>query len=202
MAVSDNTIILSGRIISNFEFSSEVYGEKFYTIFVSCVRKSNTEDSIPVIVSERVIKPDKYNGKFVDVQGEIRSYDKWAKEKSNLKVYVFATYVAVKDEPNDERNKNSVILTGHICRKPTYRLLGTKKEISDFIISVKRRYNKSDYIPCVCWGRMAKYAFTLKVGTQVSVVGRFQSREYIKEIDGEAFTRTTYEVSASSVEVI
>lgn len=201
MAVSENLINLSGRIVSDFEFSSEVYGEKFYTVFVSCIRKSGTEDRLPVIISERLLKPDNCNSNFISVQGEIRSYDKWLKEKSRLKVYVFATYATIKDTP-DEENKNSVVLTGHICRKPTYRLVDNKKEISDFIISVKRKYNKSDYIPCVCWGRTAKYTFGLDVGTEITITGRFQSRDYIKSIDGKDVTRTTYEVSASNIKVV
>ena len=201
MAVSDNTITLSGRIVSDFEFSSEVYGEKFYTIFVSCVRKSGTEDKIPVMISERLLKPDKYIGKIIFVQGEIRSYDKRVKEKSRLKVYVFATYATIKLN-SDEEDKNAVTLTGHICRKPTYRLVNNEKEISDFIISVKRKYNKSGYIPCVCWGRMAKYVFGLDVGTKVTITGRFQSWDYIKNIDGKDTTHTTYEVSASNIKVM
>ncbi len=201
MAVSENLINLSGRIVSDFEFSSEVYGEKFYTVFVSCIRKSGTEDRLPVIISERLLKPDNCNSNFISVQGEIRSYDKWLKEKSRLKVYVFATYATIKDTP-DEENKNSVVLTGHICRKPTYRLVDNKKEISDFIISVKRKYNKSDYIPCVCWGRTAKCVFGLDVGTEITITGRFQSRDYIKSIDGKDVTRTTYEVSASNIKVV
>lgn len=201
MAVSENLINLSGRIVSDFEFSSEVYGEKFYTVFVSCIRKSGTEDRLPVIISERLLKPDNCNSNFISVQGEIRSYDKWLKEKSRLKVYVFATYATIKDTP-DEENKNSVVLTGHICRKPTYRLVDNKKEISDFIISVKRKYNKSDYIPCVCWGRTAKYTFGLDVGTEITITGRFQSRDYIKSIDEKDVTRTTYEVSASNIKVV
>lgn len=201
MAVSENLINLSGRIVSDFEFSSEVYGEKFYTVFVSCIRKSGTEDRLPVIISERLLKPDNCNSSFISVQGEIRSYDKWLKEKSRLKVYVFATYATIKDTP-DEENKNSVVLTGHICRKPTYRLVDNKKEISDFIISVKRKYNKSDYIPCVCWGRTAKCVFGLDVGTEITITGRFQSRDYIKSIDGKDVTRTTYEVSASNIKVV
>ena len=201
MAVSENLINLSGRIVSDFEFSSEVYGEKFYTVFVSCIRKSGTEDRLPVIISERLLKPDNYNGNLISVQGEIRSYDKWLKEKSRLKVYVFATYATIKDT-SDEENKNSVVLTGHICRKPTYRLVDNKKEISDFIISVKRKYNKSDYIPCVCWGRTAKYTFGLDVGIEITITGRFQSRDYIKSIDGKDVTRTTYEVSASNIKVV
>ena len=201
MAVSENLINLSGRIVSDFEFSSEVYGEKFYTVFVSCIRKSGTEVRLPVIISERLLKPDNCNSNFISVQGEIRSYDKWLKEKSRLKVYVFATYATIKDTP-DEENKNSVVLTGHICRKPTYRLVDNKKEISDFIISVKRKYNKSDYIPCVCWGRTAKYTFGLDVGTEITITGRFQSRDYIKSIDGKDVTRTTYEVSASNIKVV
>lgn len=201
MAVSENLINLSGRIVSDFEFSSEVYGEKFYTVFVSCIRKSGTEDRLPVIISERLLKPDNYNGNLISVQGEIRSYDKWLKEKSRLKVYVFATYATIKDT-SDEENKNSVVLTGHICRKPTYRLVDNKKEISDFIISVKRKYNKSDYIPCVCWGRTAKCVFGLDVGTEITITGRFQSRDYIKSIDGKDVTRITYEVSASNIKVV
>lgn len=201
MAVSENLINLSGRIVSDFEFSSEVYGEKFYTVFVSCIRKSGTEDRLPVIISERLLKPDNCNSNFISVQGEICSYDKWLKEKSRLKVYVFATYATIKDTP-DEENKNSVVLTGHICRKPTYRLVDNKKEISDFIISVKRKYNKSDYIPCVCWGRTAKCVFGLDVGTEITITGRFQSRDYIKSIDGKDVTRTTYEVSASNIKVV
>lgn len=159
------------------------------------------KDRLPVIISERLLKPDNCNSNFISVQGEIRSYDKWLKEKSRLKVYVFATYATIKDTP-DEENKNSVVLTGHICRKPTYRLVDNKKEISDFIISVKRKYNKSDYIPCVCWGRTAKYTFGLDVGTEITITGRFQSRDYIKSIDGKDVTRTTYEVSASNIKVV
>lgn len=194
----NNVARIGGIVSSNLEFSHEIYDEKFYKFFVEVERLSDLKDILPVIVSERVIDiNDLKIGDAVIVEGQFRSYNELNDVKSKLVLSIFAKEVNMANK--EEVSKiNDIVLEGFICKKPIYRKTPLGREISDMLIAVNRSYKKSDYIPCILWGRNAKYSETLEVGTKVKLSGRIQAREYEKrQLDGSSIQHTAYEVSVS-----
>ena len=194
----------------------KVTGEKkFSHIFnLAIPRLSGVADIIPITISERLITEDTLNeGQKLLVKGQFRSYNSYESEKNRLILTVFAKDVRVisEEEQNEEENEiarkevitNEVVLVGYICKKPIYRQTPFGREIADILLAVNRAYNKSDYIPCIAWGRNARFCQNLEVGSQIKLVGRVQSRTYEKKHDdGSVETRVAYEVSVGSLEVI
>ena len=205
--INNNQITVSGELVSEFSFDHEVFGEKFYTTKLSVERKSGNIDVLPILISERIIDIKReWKGEMVKVYGQVRSYNKHEENKSRLILSVFAReFEEIEfehEEPGSGNDENNILLDGCICKKPSYRKTPLGREISDILLAVNRPYGKSDYIPCIAWGRNAVYASGLEVGTRLQIEGRIQSREYQKRIsDGECETRTAYEVSISRLEV-
>lgn len=199
----NNTINLSGKIISECVFSHEVYGEGFYNFNIETSRLSNSSDILPVTISERLINHDYMNiGDSVNIIGQIRSYNSYSEKRNRLILTVFVRDIKPLDLEQN-KNPNLVILNGFVCKKPVYRTTPFGREISDILLAVNRSYNKSDYIPCISWGRNARYSNKMNVGDNICVSGRMQSRVYQKKLDtGEIIERTAYEVSISKIEVI
>lgn len=194
----NNIAKIGGIVLSDLEFSHEIYDEKFYKFFVEVERLSDLKDSLPIIVSERVTDIANINiGDAVLVEGQFRSYNELNDVKSKLVLSVFAKEVKIASR--EEVSKiNDITLEGFICKKPIYRKTPLGREISDMLIAVNRSYKKSDYIPCILWGRNAKYSETLEVGTKVKLSGRIQARAYEKkQADGSVIKHTAYEVSVS-----
>lgn len=202
--IENNQVTISGEIASGFNFSHETYGEKFYIVDVNVQRMSDACDIIPATVSERLIDVyDDYTGQFVSVTGQLRSYNKQYGEKKRLVLSVFAQEFDLLGEDVEINNDNHIFLDGYICKEPIYRKTPFGREIADILLAVNRPYGKSDYIPCICWGRNARYAGNLKVGERCAIEGRIQSRIYIKTLDdGSTEERTAYEVSVSKLEVV
>lgn len=211
--LENNYLTLVGKVTGEKEFSHEIYGERFYIFKLGIPRLSGNQDIIPITISERLIGEDTLQeGKRLLVKGQFRSYNSYENEKNRLILTVFAKDVMeVEDKEEEEENEivrkdtitNEVVLVGYICKKPIYRQTPFGREISDILLAVNRAYNKSDYIPCIAWGRNARFCQNLEVGSQVKVVGRVQSRTYEKKYeDGTAQTRIAYEVSVGSLEVI
>ena len=204
----NNHLILIGKVASEKTFSHEVYGEKFYSFTMEVPRLSETSDMIPVTISERLMEQELTIGKKIAIEGQFRSYNGYENEKNRLVLTVFAkeiTFIAEEEEleVSKEHTSNEVVLCGYICKKPIYRQTPFKREIADILLAVNRAYNKSDYIPCIAWGRNARFCQTIDVGTEVKVVGRVQSRGYEKKLeDGTVLNKTAYEVSIISMEVI
>lgn len=171
---------------------------------VSVKRLSNSEDRIPVMISERLIDvTEDYTGEFIMVNGQFRSYNKHDELKNRLVLSVFAREVEFIEEELDGAKTNTIILDGYICKLPVYRKTPLGREIADLLIAVNRPYGKSDYIPCICWGRNARFASAFEVGNHVQVFGRIQSREYVKKLSETATEkRTAYEVSVSKLECL
>ncbi len=194
----NNKVFISGEIITEAEFSHEVYGEGFYEMNVLVKRLSGQGDVLPVTISERLIADkDLKVGVTINAMGQFRSYNKLINGKSKLMLTVFVRelydYSAVK-------NPNSIVLSGYICKPPIYRTTPFNREIADILIAVNRSYNKSDYIPCIAWGRNARFAKNLAVGEKIAIAGRIQSRDYQKKVsDEEVKTLTAYEVSISKL---
>jgi len=211
--LENNYLTLVGKVTGEKEFSHEIYGERFYIFNLSIPRLSGNNDIIPITVSERLIKEDTLQeGRKLLVKGQFRSYNSYENERNRLILTVFAKdLMEVEESEEDEENEivrkdiitNEVVLVGYICKKPIYRQTPFGREISDILLAVNRAYNKSDYIPCIAWGRNARFCQNLEVGAQVKVVGRVQSRTYEKKHeDGTVENRIAYEVSIGSLEVI
>ena len=155
-------------------------------------RLSDSEDRIPVMISERLLDvTEDYEGEYIHVLGQFRSYNRHEEKKNRLVLSVFAREVEFVEDD------------GYICKPPVYRKTPLGREIADLLIAVNRPYGKSDYIPCICWGRNARYASAFQVGGHVLIWGRIQSREYVKKInEEETQKRTAYEISVSKLEYV
>ncbi len=197
-----NSAVISGKIETELTYSHEVYGEGFYCFNVSVMRLSNTYDIIPVIVSERLMEASEYKvGRFVKIEGQFRSYNSLS-GGPKLSLMVFAREV-IFPETEEQENINQVILNGFICKTPVYRTTPFNREITDILLAVNRAYNKSDYIPCISWGRNARYCGRRQVGDNVIITGRIQSRKYQKKLpDGTVLDKVAYEVSISKLELL
>ena len=196
MDLTNNRVSIVGQIVDHFEYSHEVFGEKFYTNHVKVDRLSSASDLIPIMVSERAVdvKAD-WLGEFVKIKGQFRSFNKHEEERSRLILYAFADKLEVLDFVY---NENHIELKGYICKTPMYRVTPKGREVADVFIAVNRPYVKADYIPLITWGRNARYASELPIGTKIKVIGRIQSREYCRA--GEDEVRIAYEVSVSKIE--
>ncbi|MGN1270965.1 MAG: single-stranded DNA-binding protein [Clostridia bacterium] len=200
----NNYLVLIGKIISDKTFSHEIYGESFYVFNLEVPRLSGNEDIIPITISERLIANfDLTIGRKVVIEGQFRSYNSYENEKNRLVLTVFAKDIIDYKEEQEENVSNEVVLNGYVCKKPIYRKTPFGREISDILLAVNRAYNKSDYIPCIAWGRNARFCENMEVGTEVKVIGRVQSRTYEKKFeDGRIEERVAYEVSIGSLEII
>ena len=200
----NNYIMLVGQVTSEKRFSHEIYGESFYNFDLEIPRLSGTSDIIPITISERLIANfDLSIGKKVVIEGQFRTYNTYEDSKSRLVLTVFVKEIREKEEEEEVKVPNEVQLVGHICRKPIYRKTPFGREIADILVAVNRAYNKSDYIPCITWGRNARFCENMPVGTEIKLVGRVQSRIYEKKYeDGTIEKRTAYEVSVSSLEFV
>lgn len=196
----NNKVYVMGEIVSDATFSHEVYGEGFYEFFVKVMRLSGQADILPVTISERLIQDGMLSkGKTLCALGQFRSYNKLENGRSRLMLTVFVRELL---EELPEKSPNSILLSGYICKPPVYRTTPFNREIADVLIAVNRAYNKSDYIPCIAWGRNARFVKNLAVGDRLAVSGRIQSREYQKKLsETDVKTMTAYEVSVSKLAV-
>ncbi|MBQ2902404.1 MAG: single-stranded DNA-binding protein [Agathobacter sp.] len=197
----NNQVTLVGHIASGFTFSHEVYGEGFYLLEVDVKRLSGATDKIPVMVSERLVDvSQEYCGEAVYLIGQFRSFNKQGENKKHLMLYVFAREFLFLDKPDAVDEQNHIILDGYICKEVLYRKTPQDREIADVLVAVNRSYGKSDYIPCIIWGRNAQFIANFPAGTHVQLWGRVQSREYLKrKNENETEQRVAYEVSVSKV---
>ena len=200
----NNKVFINGRIVSDVEFVYEFYGEGFYEFQVEIPRISGVYDTIPVIVSERIFNTNKdYSGMVVSVFGEYRSFNKRIGDRTALMLSLFANEIEFEEYPMETCDNNSVELIGYICKKANYRRTPKGRDIADVIIAVNRGNGKSDYIPCIFWGRNAVYVSRLGVGTKIGISGRIQSRPYTKVMpDGKVLEKVAYEVSVKALEVL
>ena len=202
--IENNQVTLMGEIVSDFTYSHEIYGEGFYMVDIQVYRLSDSVDIIPLMISERLLDTTQsYVGSKVAVFGQFRSYNRHEERKNKLVLSVFVREIEFIDELEEGGRTNQIFLDGYICKEPVYRKTPLGREIADLLLAVNRPYGKSDYIPCICWGRNARYASTFEVGSRCAVWGRIQSREYMKKISEEQLERrTAYEVSVSKLEIV
>ena len=199
----NNYVTLGGVVASTLEKSHEIYGEKFYRFYIEVDRLSGMSDKIPVIISERLIDVNDFEqGKLIYIEGQYRSYNQVLETgKSKLILSVFVKDIETENIDEKIKTVNELNLVGCICKPPIYRKTPLGRDIADVLVAVNRAYNKSDYIPCILWGRNAKFCQGLGIGTNVKLEGRIQAREYEKKYeDGTVEKRVAYEVSVSKFE--
>lgn len=199
----NNSARVKGIVESDFKFSHEVYGEGFYTFYLKVSRLSDASDSLPVLISERLINRDEIGiGTKVHIIGQVRSYNNYNEEtkRNKLILTIFARELEIIEE-NENNNPNEIVLNGYVCKPPVYRTTPFGREIADVLLAVNRSYNKSDYIPCISWGRNARFSGNLQIGDKIKIWGRMQSRIYQKKFDDDTvLEKVAYEVSVSKLE--
>ena len=205
--IENNRVCIIGEIVSEFTFSHEVFGEGFYIANVSVNRLSDMVDVIPLMISERLIDLTKdYRGMKIEVAGQFRSYNRHEGTKNKLVLSIFVRelrFIEEDEMPEEQSKSNQIFLDGFVCKPPIYRKTPLGREIADVLVAVNRPYGKSDYIPCIAWGRNARFAGGLEVGSHLQVSGRVQSREYTKKIgEDEVERRVAYEVSVSKIDLV
>ena len=200
--MENNRVTVIGTIVSDFTFSHAVFGEGFYLVDLSVNRLSEQADVIPLMVSERLMDVTRdYRGCTIEADGQFRSYNRHEGVKNRLVLSVFVREVQFLEEFTDYTKTIQIFLDGYICKEPIYRKTPLGREIADLLVAVNRPYGKSDYIPCIAWGRNARFASGFSVGTRIQIWGRVQSREYTKKLsETECEKRTAYEVSVSKLE--
>ena len=195
---SNNWCFISGRVVEAPKPSHNSYGENFFRMEIEVPRLSRQMDVLPVIISQRLIKKMPIAGRIVAIQGQLRSYNKIIDGQNRLIITVFAQEIQCMDYRTNDPNK--ITLEGYICKPPIYRTTPFKREITDMLIAVNRQHDKSDYIPCICWGYNAREAGKMKVGSKIRISGRIQSRDYDKVFEnGEKERRRVYEVSVRRI---
>ena len=207
----ENSVTLVGIVKDEPVLSHESYGEKFYGFNLGVQRLSEVEDVLFVLVSDRVYDPILIQkGQSLEILGQIRTFNNQnnmiIQSKSKLIVSVYATEITpVEELTSVKQHKNDVSLVGYICKEPNYRLTPKGREVCDILLAVHRPYSsevisKSDYLPCICWGKNARYMGQKPVGLMIKAKGKLQSREYQKKISETEFeTRTAFEVSISQI---
>ncbi len=195
---SNNKAYIRGIVSAKPQFSHEVFGEGFYETEIKTPRLSKEEDKIPITISERLLAEHPLNvGDEVTFYGQFRSYNKMVGKKSKLILTLFVREIL---ENDFDKKPNQIFLSGYVCKPSIYRTTPFNREIADVLIAVNRSYNKSDYIPCIAWGRNARFCRGFEVGEKVAIEGRIQSREYVKKIDESLQEqKTAFEISISKI---
>ncbi len=200
--IDNNIVKIGGKVVSELEFSHEIYEEKFYRFYIETKRMSEYSDKLPIIISERIINIEEIKvGNIIVVEGQLRSYNQMIDGRSKLVLSIFAKDF---EKTEDERvlTLNDATFIGYICKKPVYRKTPLGREIADVLLAVNRTYKKSDYIPCILWGRNAKYCEQVEIGDMIKLNGRIQSRNYEKkQEDGTTISKVAYEVSVSRLSI-
>lgn len=197
-----NQAIVAGEVISDFQFSHEIFGEGFYRLRIKVKRLSDAFDEIPLLISDRLVDVNQsYIGKKLEAKGQFRSYNKHENERNHLILSLFVRELEWIDSYENHK-PNYIMLDGYICKEPIYRMTPLGREICDILLAVNRAYGKSDYIPCICWGRNARFAGNLEIGSHIQVLGRIQSRKYQKKMgENEVICRIAYEISVNKLEI-
>ena len=200
--MENNKVMVAGTVHTPLVYSHEMYGENFYNFDLAVPRLSEYVDLLPVTISERLMRDIELKpGTEAVIEGQFRSYNKFIDGKNRLILTVFTRDIYPKKDAI--KNPNQIYLNGFICKEPVYRTTPFNREITDILLAVNRAYGKSDYIPTIAWGRNARFSQHLKVGDNIKIWGRIQSRVYQKKLpDGEVEERTAYEVSISKMEVV
>lgn len=198
----NNRATIVGKPKSDFVYSHTVYGEQFYELKMAVKRFSGIEDEVLVLVSERMVDVSQPLDaeQYIWVEGGYRSHNSHESTRSRLILTLFAQKFEIASEIPEGGKNNRIALDGYVCKEPIYRKTPLGREIADVLIAVNRNYGKSDYIPCIFWGRNARFASKFEIGSHIQIEGRIQSREYVKKLsETEAERRIAYEVSVGKI---
>lgn len=197
----NNKVMLAGKITSPFEFQMEYKGEYFYRTILQVRRQQSGQfDLIPLLLSERLLGDTKdYEGLPVCVTGQFRSYNSHEQTKTCLLLHAFVKELDILGSDEEAGSMNEIFLQGFLCKAPVYRKTPLGREIADVLLAVNREYGRTDYIPCIVWGRNARYVSKFEVGNQIQITGRIQSRVYEKTIGNERVKKSAYEVSVFKI---
>ena len=199
MEHTENTVTLRGELLALPQFSHENHRKRFYRLTLAVPRLSGTVDYLPVVAEESLLNAmDLSGGDMLRVEGQIRSHNLRQNGSRKLLIFVFASAIVCEDgEPI-----NDVILSGPLCREPTYRRTPLGREICDVMLAVPRAFHRADYLPCILWGRTAYEISACHVSDRIQIAGRLQSRIYTKQTDSGPEQRTAYEISALTAEIL
>ena len=198
MEHSENRITLRGSLQALPVLSHENHGKKFFRFTLEVPRLSGAIDLLPVVAEEGLLNAmDLSGGDMLTVTGQVRSHNIRTDSARHLLIFVFAQSIVCEDgEPI-----NDCVLKGPLCREPTYRRTPLGREICDAMLAVPRAFRRSDYLPCILWGRTAVEVSNCHVRDVITICGRLQSRIYTKVTDNGPKERTAYEISALTAEV-
>lgn len=194
---NNNILSLVGKITEVPSYSHSVLGEGFFESKIEVQRLSGEVDILPITFSERLIG-NLSVGDQIAIKGQFRSYNKLEGDHSKLMLTVFVRELL---DASLVDVTNNITLVGYICKEPIYRTTPFGREIADILLAVNRAYNKSDYLPCIAWGRNARFVKDLSIGEKLEITGRVQSRNYQKRTENDVVTKTAYEISISSIMV-
>ena len=190
-----------GCVLSEPVFSHENHGEDYFRIMLQIARLSGSADTLPLLVSRTQLEQTPvFAGERLAAEGEVRSFNNRSGVGSKLVLTVFVR--TLRSAQADEPDCNRLTLQGTLCRAPIYRRTPLGREICDLTLAVNRRYGRADYLPCICWGTVARNCAERAVGDELRLEGRFQSRSYVKKLGEQSVSRTAYEVSAMSVQLL
>ncbi len=191
----ENKISLRGELAAAPILSHSNHGVDYYTAPLRVPRLSGVEDELNLVVSSPVStlwQP----GRWLEVEGEVRSYNNRTGVGSRLVITVLARAVR---EGSPGEGENRLILSGVLCKPPIRRRTPLGREICDLLLAVNRPYGRADYLPCIAWGSLAALCGDKGVGDCLRLEGRLQSRRYRKVVDGVEQSRTAYEVSVMNL---
>ncbi len=199
--IEDNEACVIGEVAGYLTYSHDVHGEHFYRFLLRSERLSDNSDLICVTVSDKMLTEISIDlGMRLKIFGQFRSYNNYSGQGNKLVLTLFARNMEAVDV--DEEAVNEIYLNGYICKPIVYRVTPFGREIADILLAVNRAYNKSDYIPCIAWGRNARFVRHMEVGENLRIWGRMQSRDYQKKLsETETVTKTAYEVSVGRLEL-
>lgn len=197
LCLPDNEVILCGTCLEEPVYSHAARSQSFYTLPLLVRRLSGAADTVNVTIRETMLGTAEQGGRLY-VTGEVRTFNNRSGEWPRLVISVFARTLA----PTEEADENRVRLRGALCKSPNLRTTPMGREICDLILAVNRRYGRSDYLPCICWGSKAREAALWEVGTRLLLEGRIQSRRYSKLTENGSEERTAYEISAAQIDPI
>lgn len=198
MEHNTNQVLLIGCLASAPVFSHDNHGKRFFSFYLEVSRLSGTTDQLQILAPEGLLQTNPItDGNCVRITGQIRSFNNRSGNGRRLVISVLADSIEICNGPHD----NQVCLSGVICKTPVYRKTPLGREICDIMLAVNRLYHRSDYLPCILWGKAAQETAQLPVGTALYITGRLQSRNYIKLLDGAPQQRTAYEISVITVEI-
>lgn len=191
----ENKIVLRGQAAGDPVPSHRNHGVDYYVVPLRVPRLSGTNDVLNLVTADP--SPELWTtGRWVEVQGEVRSYNNRSGQGSKL---VITVLVRAAQPAETEEGENRLVLAGTLCRKPAARRTPLGREICDLLLAVNRPYGRADYLPCIAWGSLAAHCAGLDVGDKLRLEGRLQSRQYHKLIDGEQVTRTAFEISVMNL---